>query len=71
MANTDKLENWSSLKEMQAYLGVSREAILGWIYNKKMPAHKLGRLWKFKISEVDKWIRSGEGASDSESEDDN
>ena len=25
---------------------------------KAMPAHKVGRLWRFKISEVDAWIRS-------------
>jgi len=31
-----------------------------------MPAHKVGRLWKFKISEVDHWIRTG-GAADKES----
>jgi predicted DNA-binding transcriptional regulator AlpA len=24
-----------------------------------MPAHKLGRLWRFKIDEVDEWIRGG------------
>jgi len=29
-----------------------------------MPAHKVGRLWKFKISEVDEWIRSGSAADD-------
>ncbi|GAA4405445.1 hypothetical protein GCM10023147_48610 [Tsukamurella soli] len=29
---------------------------------KDMPAHKIGRLWKFQISEVDEWVRGG-GAS--------
>ena len=24
-----------------------------------MPGHKVGRLWKFKISEIDEWIKSG------------
>lgn len=44
------------------YLDVSRETILQWINNRNMPAHKVGRLWKFKISEVDEWIRSGGAA---------
>ena len=22
-----------------------------------MPAHKIGRLWKFKVSEVDEWVK--------------
>jgi hypothetical protein len=30
--------------------------------NKNMPAHKLGRLWKFKISGVDAWVQSGGGS---------
>jgi excisionase family DNA binding protein len=58
-----KIEKWSSLKDITDYLGVSREAIFKWIDNRAMPAHKVGRLWKFKVSEVDDWIRSG-GASD-------
>lgn len=24
-----------------------------------MPAHRVGRLWKFKLSEVDEWVRAG------------
>lgn len=56
-------EKWSSLDELAEYLGVSKDAVYRWIANKKMPAHKIGRLWKFKISEVDEWIRSG-GAAD-------
>ena len=24
-----------------------------------MPAHKVGRLWKFHTSEVDAWVRTG------------
>ena len=52
-------EKWSSLEEMAEHLGVSKDTIYRWITNKKMPAHKIGRLWKFKISEVDAWIKSG------------
>ncbi|MDA3835113.1 MAG: excisionase family DNA-binding protein [Spirochaetales bacterium] len=31
--------------------------------DKSMPAHKIGRLWKFKRDEVDEWVRNG-GAKD-------
>lgn len=27
-----------------------------------IPAHKIGRLWKFKFSEVDEWVKSGNAA---------
>ena len=26
---------------------------------KHLPAHKVGRLWKFQLSEVDEWVRAG------------
>ena len=58
------IEKWSTLKEVQEYLGVGRETMLQWIAKRNMPAYKVGRLWKFKLSEVDEWIRSG-GAAES------
>ena len=61
--DNDHLEKWRSMSTMTEYLDVSRETILLWIENKNMPAHKVGRQWKFKISEVDEWIRSGAAAS--------
>ncbi|NLU06293.1 MAG: excisionase family DNA-binding protein, partial [Firmicutes bacterium] len=33
-----------------------------WIAKKQMPAHKVGKLWKFKISEVDEWVTKGEAS---------
>jgi len=58
-------ERWCSTKEMCEYLGVSRDTLLTWINEKKMPASKVGRSWKFKISEVDEWIKSGKAADKS------
>ncbi len=52
------VEKWSSLEEMADHLGVSKDTIYKWISKKQMPAHKIGRLWKFKISEVDQWVRN-------------
>jgi excisionase family DNA binding protein len=59
-----QVENWVPLKDVQKYLGVGRETILQWIAKRNMPAYKVGRLWKFKLSEVDEWIRSGGAADD-------
>ena len=61
-----QVEKWSTLKEVQEYLGVSRETMLIWIAKRNMPAYKVGRLWKFKLSEVDDWVRSGGAAEDKE-----
>ena len=53
------VERWYSMNEIAAHLGVSRDTVLSWIENKNMPSHRIGRLWKFKVSEIDEWVRSG------------
>jgi excisionase family DNA binding protein len=55
-----KPEPWVSLEEIAQHLGVSQDTVHRWIRNRDMPAHQIGRLWKFKISEVDEWVREGE-----------
>jgi excisionase family DNA binding protein len=52
-------ERWLSVDEIAAHLGVNPDTIYKWIDRKKMPAHKLGRLWKFLASEVDAWVLKG------------
>lgn len=47
------------MTEIYTYLGISRDTVIKWIDKKGLPAHKIGRLWKFKIIEVDNWVRSG------------
>ena len=55
-------ESWVSADEIAAHLSVSKDTVYAWINTRNMPAHKVGRLWKFQTSEVDGWVRLG-GAS--------
>jgi len=57
-------ERWLSVDEIAAHLGVNPDTIYKWIIRKKMPAHKLGRLWKFLASDVDQWLKGGHAAED-------
>lgn len=52
-------ERWISVDEITRHLGVSRDTVYRWIEAKALPAHRIGRLWKFKLSEVDTWVRAG------------
>ena len=56
-------ERWLSVEEIATHLGVSRDTVYKWIVRKHLPAHKVGKLWKFSTKEVDEWVRSG-GASE-------
>jgi excisionase family DNA binding protein len=50
---------WHSVEEVMAHLGVARDTVYRWIGRKGLPAHRIGKLWKFKLAEVDDWVRSG------------
>jgi excisionase family DNA binding protein len=53
---------WISADDIAVHLGVTKDTVYAWIADKGMPAHKVGRLWRFQASEVDEWVRSGSGA---------
>lgn len=60
-------EPWMSVDQIAAHLGVTRDSIYRWIDRKNLPAHRVGRLWKFQMYEVDDWVRSG-GATEEPSD---
>lgn len=60
-------EPWVSAEDIAAHLGVTKDTVYTWIVDKAMPAHKIGRLWKFQASEIDDWVRAGAAASDPKS----
>lgn len=57
------IDNYINIDEAAAYLGIKPVTLRNWIKNKKdIPAHRVGKLWKFKRSELDEWISSGKSA---------
>ena len=55
----EQIERWCSMNEIAEYLGITRDTVLSWVEKRGMPGVKIGRTWKFKTSEVDTWMRSG------------
>ncbi len=65
----DRTEKWVSMEDMCKHLSSSRDTIKKMIKTQELPAYKIDRKWKFKISEVDAWMHSNnkiETASDKE-----
>ena len=56
-------EAWLTVEQVAAHLNIAPVTVYRWIDAEKIPCHKVGRQWRFKISEVDEWIRTG-GAAD-------
>jgi excisionase family DNA binding protein len=51
--------SWLSVEEIAQHLGVSKETIYRWLERGTIPAHRIGKLWKFKPADVDKWVTNG------------
>ena len=49
---------------------MTNDTIHTWIENQDMPAHRIGRPWKFKVSEENTGVRSGKAAQKTKDEED-
>ena len=65
VAQVQVAEPWVSVEDVALHLGVAKDSVYRWIDAKGLPAHRIGKLWKFKLSEVDDWVRA-EGANEAE-----
>ena len=53
MEDNDKI---MTLEEVADYLRLKPQTIYTWAQEKKIPAAKIGREWRFKKSIIDKWF---------------
>jgi len=52
-------KQWYSVDDIAIHLGVKKDTIYKWLAKNLIPAHKVGRLWKFDVKEIDRWVKSG------------
>ena len=55
-------EGWVGISDVAAHLSVAKDSIYRWVDSKDFPAHRVGRLLRFRLSEVDEWVRAGGGS---------
>lgn len=53
MSENDKI---MTLEEVAEYLRLTPQTIYTWAQEKKIPAVKLGKEWRFKKSLIEKWF---------------
>ena len=61
----EKEEKWVSMEDICKHLDCSRDTVK-MIRTQELPAYKIDRKWKFKISEVDSWMRNNNRVADAE-----
>lgn len=54
----EKEEKWVSMEEICKHLDCSRDTAKKMICTQTLPAYKIDKKWKFKISEVDSCMRN-------------
>ncbi len=52
-------EGWVGIAEVAAHLQVTTVSIYRWVAAKGFPARRVGRLLRFRLSEVDEWVKAG------------
>lgn len=56
-------ETWVGIADVAVHLSVGKDSIYRWVDSKDFPAHRVGRLLRFRLSEVDAWLKSGGGSA--------
>lgn len=57
--NNEMPEKWVNLEDIAKHLSLSQDTVRAWVRDGKLPVYRAGKRYKFKISEVDEWVREG------------
>ena len=52
----DATEKWVHIEDVAEHLSISLDTARTWLRDGKLPAYKVGKRYKFKLSEVDAWV---------------
>ena len=57
-----EIEHLVGIEDVASYLDISKDTIRSWIKKGTIPFRKVGRQYKFRLSEVNAWVDSGKSA---------
>jgi len=60
---TSNPEPWVTLEAIAKHLEVSTDTVHRWIRARKIPVQRVGRQWRFKVSDVDAWVVAGKAGT--------
>lgn len=60
---SEPIEDYISLDDAAKFLNIKPVTLRKWLRQGiDVPAHHIGKLWKFKKTELDEWVTSGKSA---------
>ena len=54
------METYLTIEELAAYLKLAEQTIRRWVMNREIPFHKIKKVIRFRVSEIEKWIDKGD-----------
>lgn len=52
-------EKWVNLEDVAEHLSLSKDTVRNWVKEGRLPHYKVGKMYKFQLSEIDALVRSG------------
>jgi excisionase family DNA binding protein len=50
------VETYWTIEELAGYLKIAEQTIRRWVLNREIPFHKIHKVIRFRVSEIEKWI---------------
>jgi excisionase family DNA binding protein len=52
------MKNLLDVDDLAKYLKLQKQTIYNWLNKRKIPGIKIGGVWRFDKTEVDRWLKS-------------
>jgi excisionase family DNA binding protein len=53
------METYLTIEGLAEYLKLAEQTIRRWVHNDEVPYHKIKKVIRFRVSEIEKWVDGG------------